>query len=417
MSAWGMGGLFAGIYLINFLLAWPITRWSGISNGSYLFGDFAWLSIWSTDCRLDLSLPNLLTVYSQIENSLTCPGFNYGMTLIVLLSVFPISWEAYIVTALLVGVVGVFLIGFFLGRSYILSARQKVLVTVAFFSPGAFLLFERGNLDLVIFLLIIMSSWFLGRGHFTPAYLLLVLASLLKFYALPLVIFVALLSQNWKQKVLTSVLTAITFIWVLIDLSRGPTLPIQGSVQFGYPVLNHYFEWLGLRLAPLPDLIGFLSPLLVWILLILIQRRAGTDQQSKLSEGTKALQVDYAFLFSGITFCAMFFVGLSYDYRLVFLAVAAIALILKGAFDQKTTVALWMTLMIALWGSGALGNSLMFIPLEIKPFLVGGFQLAGDLAVILWVGILLHFGSAVVAEKIKWYRKVHAFITRMENAK
>ena len=417
IAPWGLGGLFMAIYLTNFLLAWPITRWSGISNGSYLFGDFAWLSIWSTDCRLDLSLPNLFSAYSQIENSPTCPGFNYGMTLIILLSLFPLSWDAYIATALIVGVIAVFALGFFVGRNYPLNAWEKVLVTVAFFSPGAFLLFERGNLDLVIFLLIILASAFLGRGHYTPAYLILVLATLLKFYALPLVLFVALLSRTWKQRVMTATLTIITFVWVLIDLSRGPTLPIQGSVQFGYPVLNHYFEWLGLRLAPLPDLMGFLGPLVVWVLLILIQRRAGTYQRRRLSQGTKALQGDYAFLFSGITFCAMFFVGLSYDYRLVFIAVAGIALIVRGAFDRKVRVALWISLITALWGSGALGNSLMSIPTEIKPFLIGGFQLAGDLAVILWVGILMHFGSAAVAQKIKWYGKVYAFMTRMENAK
>jgi hypothetical protein len=339
------------------------------------------------------------------------------MALLLLLSIFPISWGSYIALALIVGVLTVFYIGFSIGSSYLLTSWQKVLVTVSFFSPGAFLLFERGNLDLVIFLLIILASAFLGRGHYTPAYLILVLATLLKFYALPLVILVALLSRTWKQRVITVASTVIIFVWVLVDLSRGPILPIQGSVQFGYPVLNHYFEWLGLRLAPLPDLIGFLSPLIVWILLILIQRRAGADLQSNLSQGTKALQGDYAFVFSSITFCAMFFVGLSYDYRLVFLAVAGIALIVRGAFDRKVRLALWISLIIALWGSGALGNSLMFIPGEIKPFLIGGFQLAGDLAVILWVGILLHFGSSVVAQKIKWFGKLHAFITRAEGEK
>jgi hypothetical protein len=159
-------------------------------------------------------------------------------------------------------------------------------------------------------------------------------------------------------------------------------------------------------------LIGFFSPWFVWALLVLIERRAGKSFQAKLAQSITNLQGDYAFLFTAITFCAMFFVGLSFDYRLIFLALAGIGLILKGSFSRKVKVALWVSLMIALWGSGAIGGNFMFIPDGIKPLLVGGFQLAGDLAVFLWVGILLYFGALVLGRKIGWIGQLLSFVTR-----
>jgi hypothetical protein len=58
----------------------------------------------------------------------------------------------------------------------------------------------------------------------------------------------------------------------------------------------------------------------------------------------------------------------------------------------------------------------MFIPDAVKPFLVGGFQLAGDLAVFLWVGILLYFGVLVLARKIGWINRFLDFVTRYKVA-
>jgi hypothetical protein len=174
-----LGVTFAAIYLVNFLLAWPTTRWGDISNGTFLFGDFSWLSTWSAECRVDVALPQFFSIYSQIDSSQTCPGFNYGTTLIILLSIFPIAWEHYIVAALIVGLLSVLTLGYFLASNYNMSFWQKVLVSLAVFSPGTYLLFERGNLDLVIFLLLVMAGVLLCRVSFFPAYFDLVFATLL----------------------------------------------------------------------------------------------------------------------------------------------------------------------------------------------------------------------------------------------
>ena len=410
-SPWLLGATFVAIYLVNFFLAWPTTRWGDITTG-YLFGDFEALFIWSNECRINAGVPQIFSIYSQIEASDTCSGFNYGTTLLILLSIFPIDGEFYIAAALTIGVLAVFVLGYFLANTYNMSFWQRVLVSAAFFSPGTYLLFERGNLDLVIFLLIVTAAVLLGRGAFFPAYFVVVFATLLKFYALPLVIIVSLFSTTLRQRILTAVLSVLTLAWVFVDYSRGQILPVYGPVQFGYPVLDHYFVWFGLSLQPLPSLIGFLAPWFVWALLVLIARKSGKGFQAELTKSIDNIHGDYAFVFTAITFCAMFFVGLSFDYRLIFLALAGVALILRCSFSRRVKVALWMSLLIALWGSGAIGGNFMFIPDAIKPFLVGGFQLAGDLAVFLWVGILLYVGALVLARKIGWIDRIIAFVTQ-----
>ena len=411
-----LGVTFVAIYLINFFLDWPTTIWGDITTG-FLFSDFKALSIWSNECRINAGLPHLFSIYSQIEASQiqasdACSGFNYGTTLLILLSIFTIEREFYVATALTIGIFAVFILGYFLQSTYKMSFRQTLIVTLAFFSPGIFMLFERGNLDLVIFLLVVISAAIFARRVFIPAYLLLVFATLLKFYVLPAVVLASLLAKSVMQKIVVTILTITTMAWVVFDYSRGSILSVYGPVQFGYPVLEHYFEWLELSLGPLPSLIGFLTPLLVWALLVLVERKAGTRYKTRLNQTIIALREDYAFIFAAITFCAMFFVGLSFDYRLIFLALAGVSLLLRSAIGRKLKIVLWVSLIIALWGSGAIGGNFLFIPAAIKPLLIGGFQLAGDLAVFLWIGILLHVGALVVAKKIEWFGRFLAFVTR-----
>lgn len=415
-SPWVLGVAFVAIYLINFLFNWPISRWSDTSTGSLLFSDFKTLFIWAMDCRVNLELPNLLSVYSQIESSETCTGFTYGTTLIILLSILPTNIEFYVAVALIFGVLSVFAVGSFLASRYTMSFWQKMLVSLAFFSPGAHLLFERGNLDLQIFLLVVAAAAFLAKGRYFPAYFILLFATLIKFYTLPVLFLVSLLARNLRQQILTGVLTFLTLVWVFVDFSRGSILHVYGPLQFGYPVLDHYFVWLGISLPLIPSLIGFLSPFLVWGLLVFIERKAGNAYLTSLTQSVNALQRDYAFIFTAITFCAMFFVALSYDYRLVFVAFAGAGLILRSTFSRGVKAALWISLMIAVWGSGAFGGNFMFIPSFIKPFIIGGFQLAGDLAIFLWVGILLYAGALVLAREFGWFGKILAIVTRSKDS-
>jgi hypothetical protein len=403
---WMMGWSFVALYVFNFVFQWPVTRSSGFSNGDFLFGDFSWLSTWSTACRISVNFQNLFSLKSQIESIESCSGFNYGISLLLILSIFEISWSSYVILALIVGVIGVFAWGLFVGASYSMRWWERGLVLISVFSPGVFLLFERGNLDFIMFLLVLASIVFLARNLFVAAFLTLLLATLLKFYTFPLLVFMLFLSRSFGRRLFAATLTTVCFLVVATDLATAPALPAQGPVQFGFPVLNHYLEWFGIFLAPWPSIIGLVIPLGVWVGLALRSKRS---QKSSDTQTIESLANDYTFLFSGVTFVAVFFVGLSYDYRLIFLAVAGISLILIGHWSTVEKTVLWSSLVLALWGSGAVGYTFDFIPEGARLLLIGGFQLLGDLATFAWVGLLLHFGSRSVAVRFIWLSKILNF--------
>lgn len=369
---------------------------------------------WSIGCRLDLSFPNIFGVYSQLETlqaSGSCGHFGYGMPLLMFLTLADVNMGNYFALAFATGLLLSMVLGWFFSKAHNLSWIQQVLVFFLIFSPGTFLLFERGNFDQIIFLLVLGAAVLFARKKFFASITLLILATVTKFYTIPLLLYQLLLSRTAAQKILAGGFLAIGTAWVLAEVNRGDFLPAQGSVQFGFPVLNHYFEWLGLSVAPLPNLIAIASPLLVWFSLMATQRK-GTQRLAARRKSTAAeLGGDYVFQFMGILFVGMFFVGLSYDYRLLFLAVAGISLIVRGDWLPVERWFLWLSLLFALWGSAALGNSLTIIPTDIKPYLIGGFQLFGDVLVFVWVGILLHFGSMVVATQLSWFDRTLIFIS------
>ena len=412
---WLLPILFPLAYVLNFLLAWPVTYWSGIANPpTHPFWDYSFLAQWSIGCRLDLSFPNILDVYPQLEAlqaSGSCGHFGYGMPLLMLLSLVDVNLENYFALALVTGLFLSLVLGLFLSRVYNLTWKQQVLVFFVVFSPGTYLLFERGNFDQIIFLLVLGAAALFARSRFFASISLLTLATVTKFYTLPLLLFQLLLARTVANRILAGGFFALGTAWVLAEVNRGEFLPEQGSLQFGFPVLNHYFEWLGLSLAPLPNVIAIVSPLLIWFSLVVIQRLGATQRLARWESTVNALAGDYVFQFMGILFVGMFFVGLSYDYRLLFLAVAGISLIVRGNWSRFEKWVLWLSLMVALWGSSALGNSLSVIPLEIKPYLIGGFQLFGDLMGFVWVGILMHFGSMVVATKLNWFHRILGFVS------
>ena len=92
--------------------------------------------------------------------------------------------------------------------------------------------------------------------------------------------------------------------------------------------------------------------------------------------------------FSSVVFLSCYFTGLSYDFRLVFLIMAAVPYLLNGGFTKVHYFSLWFLLLAALWGSTGIGFSLLAlnsVPISIALY---ALQLFGDMALMFWVGVL-----------------------------
>ena len=98
----------------------------------------------------------------------------------------------------------------------------------------------------------------------------------------------------------------------------------------------------------------------------------------------------------GSTFISCYLVGMSYDYRLSFLAVAGLSFIVLAKYQEVKIKGLTLLLIFALWGSGS------FLP-STSLVLSGIIQLIGDVAIFI---LSTFFILALINEiKSKIYRK------------
>jgi hypothetical protein len=93
--------------------------------------------------------------------------------------------------------------------------------------------------------------------------------------------------------------------------------------------------------------------------------------------------------FSSVVFLSCYFTGLSFDYRLVFLIMAAVPYLANGGFTRVQYFSLWLLLLAALWGSTGLAFSFLTpysVPIAKVLYAI---QLIGDIALMFWVGVLV----------------------------
>jgi hypothetical protein len=137
--------------------------------------------------------------------------------------------------------------------------------------------------------------------------------------------------------------------------------------------------------------IGTLLPLIGAALLWRFRNSSvgkGVILQLRIDNSNPALK-DFVFLFMSIAFLSCYFAGLSFDYRLVFLALGCLALLSQCSKPERHTSVMWGLLLVALWGSSSFGVLLKPDESIVWRLIFGGFQFFGDLALMILVPILI----------------------------
>ena len=128
-----------------------------------------------------------------------CSGYVYGSTLLKVLSFFKVS----VSTTQAFGFLLMFILA--LSISYkmntLVKYREDPLIILIVLSPPVLLLAERGNFDVLMFGLISFAGLLFARNYQVWALIPLCLATLIKFYSLPLfVIFYFLNSDKGREQ-------------------------------------------------------------------------------------------------------------------------------------------------------------------------------------------------------------------------
>lgn len=331
-------GLFI-FFVFMQLTTWiPLRYWHIWGGGNFI--DSQQILQWSKCYEMQGNL-----VFS---NEGECSGYIYGSTLLKILSF--IKSDVNVTQ-----IVGYFLmlilaISISLSVGHFKVNRPNPAIFLVIISPPVLLLAERGNFDIVMFALIGLAGFLFSKNAQIWALMPLALATLLKFYSLPVFLLFYLLGENRKQKLTTCLVGIAVSIQVAYDLQIIKTsFPSGFSWKFGASIWTRYFTQLGI--SDPGEAVNNISGLAIFLLVVLVtslflKNRKMFDSSHDDGHRTKRL-LFYVFL---LTHISCFMLGMSFDYRLIFLAIASV--IYLDSFctrgDTNTNLIFVLTL-ISMW--------------------------------------------------------------------
>jgi hypothetical protein len=379
--------VFSG-YAIQELLDWPVLAWSGIHVAGHI--DLAAV-LGSADCYKEIGL----RIYDPPVSGDLCTGYIYGRSLVYLLSTLGLGAKALAVIWTLLSIAFLAVISRWAAEFLIMLGKFRGFASALFlfatlFSPPFLLLVERGNIDILIMILIAGSAWLLAVRRPIWAILPLLVATLIKFYTLPLLLIFTLFSRSTKVRWFSASGFIVGLLAVLRDLVGLKGAPGVGFAQFGLTIWHHYLEMAGIattRVAVSGITIVAIIAVGIWAAR-LEGMKSALDFQVLFSTGK---WVSWFGALSASTFVICYLAGLSFDYRLTYLALGGAYLITySGVYSHRVfKYELFWVFFIALWGSCLLGLRLNWLPFATWKYFVIGIQVAGDLGVQIFASILL----------------------------
>lgn len=363
----------------NYLLDWPLVRLANLRVPNFIDLKAVLLSI---ECAKSAD-PS-----SSLDSIFITCNYIYGSPLLFFgkyLGLNSVNTGFY---AWLLLVISSSLIGVFTYLSITNFKKSLAVVSLIICSPALSLLFERANIDVMIFILVILSAWLYARKQFVISIAIIFIVTLLKFYTLFLLLILIYFHISKKNYYVLIPITAITALNVIFDLVRIEKVPAGGRAQFGTGVFSWYFDEVGIHIdKAIWILIGIGMTFTFTYLLTKVPQDYVPILSSKFDfRSTKVLEI--ALGWSLVIFLSCFLVGFNYDYRLVFLALGGL-LIFQA--NNSTKKFLWgIIYFIALWGS--IGIGLTFDGLNYKTQIVFAlFQLIGDISTLLLASYLLAY--------------------------
>ena len=352
------------LFIVMQLTNWrPIKYW-GLRGDGTNFIDSGQVINW-TQCYKEVG--------DQIfASSGKCSGYIYGKIIPLFFSFFPGSENL----SNFLGYFFLLLIALVLGSvtSHLQAFSIKVLTTAIFISPPVLLLAERGNFDSLMLCLLFAGGLLYFKKNYFLSFLTLALSAFVKFYTLP-VLLTFLFRPNKSKVILLFIPTFIfTLLLTVYEMSLIKSkFPSDSTYKFGMSIWVRYLpeDRIPFNISVLANLVGI-------FVLILISLFVMACYKSKffITEYAKSNQFDQnsiIFSFFFITHAACFFGGMSYDYRLIFLAITGLYFLNLKISNGNLENTIKILLVITMWLS----------------YPSGGLQPIGDLATSALTVILL----------------------------
>ena len=325
-------------YFSQYILEWPLLKLSRI-KGQFNFQDFVTIFT-SADCFRTIGLQ----IYVPDPTMQLC-FYPYGRTFIYIIDLFRIP--AFLAPVIII-TVGFFILNFTLKFLNTSTRVEKVIAFLFLASPPFWLAFERGNADLLICLLVLTAAFMTTKNRIVGSVATLTLATLIKFYTFPLLLIVL-----WKnRKVLSQfriVMLILATAYIIFFDVQAQNLQQPGSFAFGAPIMTFWINALSSNFnLPLGEVTIRFGHLIGLALLSVITAGfllKGAVITNLFRPKSNSLCENCLF-YLGTVYVSCFVLGMSYDYRLIFSALAGLF------FMQATkTLGAYRWLLIFIWAT------------------------------------------------------------------
>lgn len=360
-----IGLLCFGVFILEYLFGWFYLRGERVG-----FGDLKYI----LDCSRELNLKAYFTHGS-------CPEYMYGVTWLHFSQIFKIY--AVPIPLIMFSIFAIYSI--FTGYLTVFTKKSVaysvlLLLIPMLFSPPVSLLFERGNLDGVIFEMVFASAILATRGMYKSSIILLIFTTLFKFYTFPLLAGELFILSTFKRVNKAFALVLVLFVGLIVfkDYSMVEHFPWDARNMFGAPIFMEYFYFVffGPHTHANKSL-AIVTGVIFAVLIIWILDKNGLKEFhpniKHFDEAGKSYTSVYMFMLA--VFIPMFFVGLSIDYRLIFILVPQI----MYTFMTKSNLKFFGFNLLLLF----LTTFLSYNTYLLQPI--------GDFAAIMIVAIQIHF--------------------------
>jgi hypothetical protein len=353
--------------LLNWFSDWLILRISDL----HLVPNF-------NDLRLVLASSDCASGFGYFtfsENISKACNYNYGFSLIRFFHVFGIKFDhanviGFLFLTLMISIL--VLIHLKLGAR---SVFENAIIFLILMSPISAFLIERANFDILIFAFVVVGSLLISGSKTNLGLLAIFIASLIKFYTLPLLFLVFLFKSSLFNRLFGLFLFLLGTSVAVHDIrliQAGLSFPRNCSASFGNPVLFVCFREAGIDIPnQIQNVLGIF--LFIIVSLILFNLNFKETYSFKIYRRISLIgrKCDVLFISTGFTFLICFFSSVNVDYRLIFLAYPALKEILTCR-ETKRRIFLFSMLILAFW----FGDNAFFL------------QPLGDLAILFWASQL-----------------------------
>jgi hypothetical protein len=251
--------------------------------------------------------------------------------------------------------------------------------------------------------MLLVSSQLFSKGYEISAILVIAFTALFKFYTLPVILVLIVVTNRKSTRVVGTLVAFLVFPKVFLDISSitNPGFPSTWYISFGLEsiglYINLFLEQINQAKFILSSLevkiLGYLTLILALILLskfYKIESMNAIDFLKISSDFTELNFLRISFWIFGATFISCYLAGMSYDYRLTFLAAAGVSFIALAKYQKVKIIRLTWIFSVALWFSGS------FLP-STSLLLSGLIQLIGDISIFILSTLFL----LVIIEVIK----------------